>query len=1305
MENKFIANHQEKIDKSGVEIFARSVGAQLLSAMNDPDSVWANGDTSSVFPPHNPDTGNYYSGVNFLQLTLAGNGGDPRWLTSKGMEKNGLYPSEGASTESIVHVGTTNFLPVINKETGEHERDLDGALKYEAFERDNPVFTAFKLTNGSNIDGIESYKTPIRDQGFINARLYEILSDSGATFKHGDFEPRYDEVEDVIYLPSRESYESAEEYLSVAVEQLGRWACHKERLNKESIFDEKTSSEYYKDQLVSQISNFMTAVKVGSKFSPEQFKDYTNTWERLLDEDPLALLVACSDAQEINNYILSGQEIKRETNEYMVSDEGLEKDIDGRVLTSSEIAFDKHFPKSKDPTVMTIEKFEESKAIDGFFAGEREIVDAVKAGGVNLTVDVLRVVAKENGLNLITKYNDLKSDFEIGVEHDLGGNIGLKFGVDRDNGIIAYSYDPQKESYVELMSSDPLVIAQEIKNATDVYKQDQIKTHGAIKGLESYFLDAKQDQRSLWAEYVKNDIDNNPVKTMLKATEVVRGNDMEANIVNLENVINIRIHNEMGYTGLDLKVSKSSGKCLIFLDNERVGKPFNSKFSSINKNLSEAINSLKSREIEAVNEAEIKQNNSLVSGGYGASLEKFGEMKQTLSGIEMSYRGNDVSFRDINQGEAFGLSITSSGKDVGAVAYADDERDGEMVVVMVDPYATNGSQLDSLRGRIADAPKLIKDTQKNRDQLRARIIKDVERVSKLFANPEKAKNLMVSSFEDRPMSDNLAFAVLGAENEIKGKGLSPRFSVDEVVLTGGKTQAFITVGIENIPRNQMHIRLHPVGKDELILNGRRSNADVRPLRITGIANESRAVMVGVDAVRQMEMKAKERPATEKTWIYINVQDKSGREEAKSYGARWDKEVKCWYVDRGNDLNKFEKWLDPTFDPEASPVEQFAQALRSEGFIIEASDIVITNNRNKLTSCKVVGDKGSQKSGRYTMYSADFNTSGRAGGVYTNHRLGGGEKMKGWSEVGTGIKLTSEQKAQIAKMTAIRMKEAEEQKAIKYERGGEIARALWDEAKGVVGTMSHRYVQNKNILNHKPLRVAPLVISSEAHALGIRIAENPKERALILEDARANKEDVTVFIAGELLIPAMNINGEIRSLQKIGSQKTFMSGGEKTNNFYTTDGKVPSGKAEIIIAEGYATADSVSRLSRGKQVVVAFDVGNMVNVAKLMRETYPDARITIASDNDHHKGAEKNIGLNKANEVAKEIGAIVVTPPFNRGALGTDWNDLMVEYGVSRASEIYQSVRAEAIAEAESRLDVEKGSEVADIEIDSDDMDR
>ena len=152
----------------------------------------------------------------------------------------------------------------------------------------------------------------------------------------------------------------------------------------------------------------------------------------------------------------------------------------------------------------------------------------------------------------------------------------------------------------------------------------------------------------------------------------------------------------------------------------------------------------------------------------------------------------------------------------------------------------------------------------------------------------------------------------------------------------------------------------------------------------------------------------------------------------------------------------------------------------------------------------------------------------------------------------------------------------------------------------------------------------------------------------------------------VLIITMYYKGKIVSYQRIfpvrlpdGTNKRFLKGGRKKGCYHPIGNK---GTGDLGICEGFATGASIHEAT-GDDVVVAFDAGNLLPVARAMRDKYPDRKIILWADDDYRRvdrnGHPENIGVIKATEAAQAINGYLAVPDFGekRPEGATDFNDL------------------------------------------------
>lgn len=141
----------------------------------------------------------------------------------------------------------------------------------------------------------------------------------------------------------------------------------------------------------------------------------------------------------------------------------------------------------------------------------------------------------------------------------------------------------------------------------------------------------------------------------------------------------------------------------------------------------------------------------------------------------------------------------------------------------------------------------------------------------------------------------------------------------------------------------------------------------------------------------------------------------------------------------------------------------------------------------------------------------------------------------------------------------------------------------------------------------------------------------------------------------LIVPIRDAAGRITSAQFIDADgsKRFKSHGKIKGCYYSLGGKPAD---TLLICEGFATGASL-HAATGLPVAVAFNAGNLEDVARALRAKLPDIRIIVCADNDRFNEGG-NVGIEKATAAARAVGGYLAMPvfPIDEGK-PTDFNDL------------------------------------------------
>ena len=387
-----------------------------------------------------------------------------------------------------------------------------------------------------------------------------------------------------------------------------------------------------------------------------------------------------------------------------------------------------------------------------------------------------------------------------------------------------------------------------------------------------------------------------------------------------------------------------------------------------------------------------------------------------------------------------------------------------------------------------------------------------------------------------------------------------------------------------------------------------------------------------DAKRNNSRSPSDEVSVERQYLAVPFKE---RVMAKAAGARWDKSVKSWYAGPLADMRALQQWLPENVQrqqaPALMPREEFSEAMRTVGCILTGDHPIMDGRKHRIAT---VGDKAGKRAGFYVGF-----LDGHPAGYVQNNRTGEVVKWKA-----KGYDLSEEEKAALQADQAAKLQQRVTTQKAQQQVVASAVRDLLGIAPPALA--EHGYLQAKQV-RPNDLRVVP-EDGSALPADSIVIIGNTWQASKALSESNPDK---LVFTAGDLLLTAQDISGEIRSVQAIQENglKRFAAGGVKQAMFHVVGGqglgalnKAPS----IVIAEGYATADTVSQ-ALGYATVAAFDSGNLLNVAQQLREKFPHKPFIIAGDNDVHLELTegKNPGKEKALAASKAVDGTAIFPIF------------------------------------------------------------
>ena len=297
---------------------------------------------------------------------------------------------------------------------------------------------------------------------------------------------------------------------------------------------------------------------------------------------------------------------------------------------------------------------------------------------------------------------------------------------------------------------------------------------------------------------------------------------------------------------------------------------------------------------------------------------------------------------------------------------------------------------------------------------------------------------------------------------------------------------------------------------------------------------------------------------------------------------------------------------------SAPLTTFTDSLRAAGLLVEHIEA-----DGKLHRCGTM-DRPRGKDGAYRIHLDD------PACCWWKNWITGDE---GSRSTRPAKDLSPAERKALRERIAAARKAAEEEQATRWAASAKLARAIWKRAGSAPD--AHPYLQRKGV-----------------PALG---GIRQRECQGIVE----------------LLLPVLDDSGTLVSLQSIlpdkpadGPDKLFLKGGKTAGGYFPIPAKDGTKDGPLLIAEGYATAASL-HLATGHACLVAFNAGNLLLVASMARDKYPDREIILCADNDCETmkdGKAWNPGVEAATKAAQAIGArLAVCPALDGGK--ADFNDL------------------------------------------------
>lgn len=250
--------------------------------------------------PRNASSGRRYSGINVWVTMLEGIANEYTscgWVTFKQANDLGLLIKKGQKSTPVL------FMRRVEKED---EKQWFLARAYSVFNLDQ----LRDMEDGSGLLAKVRADTDVEFAHDPVQACEDMVMKTGAHIKHVQGNPvlpaipAYIGSADVIEMPKRNKFISAEQYYATLFHELVHWTGHLDRLDRD-LTTRFGSPEYAAEELVAELGAAFLAHRFG--FDVVTYSaQYLSTWLGAIKENPSFLIACASAASKAAEYLFPG---------------------------------------------------------------------------------------------------------------------------------------------------------------------------------------------------------------------------------------------------------------------------------------------------------------------------------------------------------------------------------------------------------------------------------------------------------------------------------------------------------------------------------------------------------------------------------------------------------------------------------------------------------------------------------------------------------------------------------------------------------------------------------------------------------------------------------------------------------------------------------------------------------------------------------------------------------------------------------------------------------------------------------------
>lgn len=407
--------------------------------------------------PVNATTEGNYNGINRAYLnfmTVQKGYSDNRWATFKQADNAGWKIKKGSKgvpvefyskyeVENKKTFYSNDYITEVTKGMSESQR--------EKWIMDNvrTNLQTYIVFNGQDIEGIPPLEIKNHDIDTVNARCEQMLKSSDckiniARIEEASFSPLLDTIE----LPTKEQFDSMQDFYSVAFHEMAHSTGHSSRLNRNNgVFAPYGTKEYAAEELRAEIASMFVEQNIGANVAPPKLDNHTayiQSWIKNLKDDPSILFNSFFDATKIESYLFDKEKeyvaslgtteektVEVEAQSFVQTQKQTEQPTQEKVVeqTTTQRTYSEVEKKAYREKMLTKDKYANSKRLEAIEknvpAEMKEIPNWVVFRYVTQPVTDRKtgeVVKDENGK---IKFEKVKKMYDVNKGVD--GNFYMKF--------------------------------------------------------------------------------------------------------------------------------------------------------------------------------------------------------------------------------------------------------------------------------------------------------------------------------------------------------------------------------------------------------------------------------------------------------------------------------------------------------------------------------------------------------------------------------------------------------------------------------------------------------------------------------------------------------------------------------------------------------------------------------------------------------------------------------------------------------------------------------------------------------------